>query len=98
MRIREACEAVRSNLLTLRKLRIPAMFSGLRPHGVAFGAWLLLFGIMGLIDPAILPIETKLDRQAGCQQSGDCGARGRASHASEQREGLPIFLAGDPIR
>src|SRR5712691_4937772 len=59
---REACEGVRSNLLALRKLRIPAMFSGLRPHGVAFVAWLVLFGIMGLIDPAVLPVETKLDR------------------------------------
>lgn len=59
---REACEGVRTHLVALQKLHIPALFSGWRPHGLAFLIGAVLFGIMSLIDPAILPIETKLDR------------------------------------
>ncbi|MCX7419828.1 MAG: FtsK/SpoIIIE domain-containing protein [Planctomycetia bacterium] len=59
---REACEGLRTHLVALQKLRIPALFSGWRPQGLAFLSWSVLFGIMSLIDPAVLPIETKLDR------------------------------------
>ena len=59
---REACEGVRTQLVALQKLRIPALFSGWRPHGLAFAAWAVLFGIMSLIDPNVLPMEAKLDR------------------------------------
>ena len=58
----EACEGLREHLVALKKLRIPALFSGWRPHGLAFLGWAMLCGIMSLIDPAVLPVETKLDR------------------------------------
>ncbi len=59
---REAAAAVREQLVALKRLRIPSLFSGLRPHVLAIGSWLLLGGIMGMIDPAVLPMEAKLDR------------------------------------
>ncbi len=59
----EACETVRSQLLALKRLRVPALFGGPLPFVLAFGAWALLFGITGFaIDPAVLPVQTTLSR------------------------------------
>ncbi len=59
---REACEAVKSHHAALQKLKIPALFQGMRPQLLALGAWLLLWGFAGFaIDPKVLPIENNLD-------------------------------------
>ncbi len=59
---REASEAVRGHLVELRKLRIPALFAGWRPWVIFLVSWVVLAGITGfLIDPAVLPIETKVE-------------------------------------
>lgn len=64
---REACEAVRTYVVALGKLRIPALFQGWRPHLAGFIAWLVLWGIVGFaVDPVIvanlLSLETPPDR------------------------------------
>ncbi|MFM9964524.1 MAG: FtsK/SpoIIIE domain-containing protein [Planctomycetaceae bacterium] len=59
---REACGAVKTHRAALAKLKIPALFQGMRPYLVALGGWLILSGIAGFaIDPKVLPIENNLD-------------------------------------
>ena len=59
---REACEAVKSHHAELQRLKIPALFQGMRPQLAALGAWLLLWGFAGFaIDPKVLPVENNLD-------------------------------------
>jgi hypothetical protein len=59
---REACEAVRGHLAELSKLKIPALFQGLRPHALALISWLALSAMAGFaVDPRVLPLENNLE-------------------------------------
>ena len=57
---REASQSLNGHLAALGKLRIPALFQGVRPFAVAVAGWLVLWGIAGFaVDPAVLPIDAK---------------------------------------